>query len=352
MPRSLSESLPALLWGSSQAGSSLIFASSAWFISGLTNSPLLNSFLPALGAIPLLLHIKRRPNGYLLQIVSVSILIVISLSHREGSLPNSFLLMSIYAALLLHGIGQEMSILPLQRRLLAKPGTSMQELRIGQDLGAFAGNLMTAILFPAIRQFPPAFILLLPLAGKLRSNSPEEDVLSPTNQRAPLSIICGLQGLVLGALFALLALWVRECGGNCFDFGMILAAYGIGRPLILWLPSMPSSLRYALVVALLLVTQFIGVPWIAVALFVPMGALISATDTALVNRLTELEDAPMRWYVLQRSGALGGLLGSIGLGILCQFFGLAVALPIVCIGFVALMFVNCSKFQKDSCRVS
>ena len=60
------------------------------------------------------------------------------------------------------------------------------------------------------------------------------------------------------------------------------------------------------------------------------------TDTALVDRLTPLGDEPLRWQVLIRSGAVGGLVGSIGLGLICQVLSLSVALPMVAAGFITL----------------
>ena len=68
-----------------------------------------------------------------------------------------------------------------------------------------------------------------------------------------------------------------------------------------------------------------------------IGNLLAAvSDAALVERMTPLGDEPMRWQVLVRSGAVGGLVGSIGLGLICQVLNLAVALPLVSAGFIAL----------------
>ena len=43
----------SILWGSSQAGNTILLASSGWMVSGLSGSPLLNGILPTLGIIPL-----------------------------------------------------------------------------------------------------------------------------------------------------------------------------------------------------------------------------------------------------------------------------------------------------------
>ena len=103
-----------------------------------------------------------------------------------------------------------------------------------------------------------------------------------------------------------------------------------------WTPRLPRWLPYLLICALLLLSQATVPPWVAVLLFVPIGALAAASDAALVERMTPLGDEPMRWQVLVRSGAVGGLVGSIGLGLICQVLNLAVALPLVSAGFIAL----------------
>ena len=88
--------------------------------------------------------------------------------------------------------------------------------------------------------------------------------------------------------------------------------------------------------ALLLISQA-GVPaWLAVLLFLPIGALAASTDAALVAQLERLGDAPLRWQVMLRSGAIGGVVGSIGLGVICQLLTLSIALPLVVVGFLLL----------------
>ena len=50
-----------------------------------------------------------------------------------------------------------------------------------------------------------------------------------------------MQGVVLGSLFGMLALWVREIdGGKCFDFAMVLVAYAVGRSLLAFVPKMQA----------------------------------------------------------------------------------------------------------------
>ncbi|MFM7675786.1 MAG: hypothetical protein ACKO5F_09430 [Synechococcus sp.] len=330
------------LWGSAQAGSSLTLASTAWMVSGFTPSPLLNSLLPALGTLPVLLPLRRRPSGYGLQLASVLLLLGVSVAQLSGRVAPPWLLVPSLLAVLLFGIGAEESQLPLQRRLLRQSGLSIERLRQGSDLGALAGNLLTAVLFPAVKQFTPALLLLLPLgsaalpaADRSATDAPEA---APEASEAPppLERRCLLQGLLFGGLFALLPLWVRAVGaGKCFDFAMVLAAYGVGRSLQGRLPALPGAMRYGLMGGLLIGTQ-VTPGWAAVLLFVPLGALAAAADGALVEQLAPLGDGALRWQVLQRSGAVGGLAGSLGMGLFAQLLGLGMAVPLQVAAFAAM----------------
>jgi len=331
---------PILLQGSAQAGANLSLAATAWMVSGITSAPLLNTMLPALGALPFLLQLKRTPRGYGLQILGVLVLLSVSLALKPMGDQQALLLLGSFSAVLLFGIGQEVSILPLQRHLIVEAGSSMKRLRSSQEIGALVGNLLAALLFPALLQFLPALVLLLPLAivaSRPATRPIAAQEASNASNTPPWDRSCALQGLVMGALFALLALWVRDVdGGRCFDFGMVLASYGLGRALGRWTPRVHRSVPYLLICALLLLSQATVPAWLAVLLFVPIGALAAANDAALVERLTPLGDEPLRWQVLVRSGAVGGLVGSIGLGLICQVLSLSVALPLVSAGFIAL----------------
>ncbi len=320
-------------------------------MSGLSPSPLLNSLLPALGTLPALLPLRRRAWAYGLQLLAVLALLAVAAAQALEWLPAPWLLAASLLAVLLFALGAEISQLPLQRRLLRQPGSSIDQLRRGSDLGALAGYLLTALLFPAALQFGPALLLLLPLGLLLAvrgrggagvdgstpqaAAAPAPEAQAPA-QVIPFSRLCALQGLVFGGLFALLPLWVREVGaGNCFDFAMLLAAYGLGRGFTGLLPPLPGPLRYGLMGALLGLAQLLP-GWMAVLPFLSLGGLAAASDAALVGFLGPLGDAPLRWTVLQRSGAVGSLAGSLGMGLLSQLLGLTLALPLQILAFAAL----------------
>ena len=231
MPK-LRSAAPSLLLGTTQAGGNLTLAATAWMVSGLTPSPLLNSLLPALGALPLLLQLKRHPKGYGLQLLAVVLLIAISLSIGPKTASQTWPLLGCYAAVVLFGFGREVSTLPIERRLLSSSNTTMQRLRRGQDMGTLVGNLLAALLFPAIRQFLPALLLLLPMTGvAARGEQSLEPVPSPLPQRLPFDPRCMLQGLVLGGLFALLALMTVP--KSSLDWLVHLIASALARPICL-----------------------------------------------------------------------------------------------------------------------
>ena len=326
---------PMLLQGSAQAGANLSLAASAWMVSGITASPLLNTLLPALGALPFLLHLKRTARGYWLQILGVLILLGVSLALKPMGGHKTQLLHGSFAAVLLFEIGQEISILPLQQQLIVKAGSSMKRLRSSQEIGSLIGNLLAALLFPPCVSSTGPGPAATSRCGVFTAGATSEPDANGNQGLQPAAlepILCPSRA-GHGGLFALLALWVREIdGGKCFDFGMVLAAYGLGRAISRWTPRLPRWLPYVLICALLLLSQAAVPPWFAVLLFVPIGALAAVSDAALVERMTPLGDETMRWQVLVRSGAVGGLVGSIGLGLICQVLNLAVALPLVSAG--------------------
>ncbi|MEA5391493.1 hypothetical protein VB738_09505 [Cyanobium gracile UHCC 0139] len=341
--------LLTLAWSSSQASGTLAIGATAWLLSGLTPSPLVNGVLPALATLPLLLPLPQRIRlGSLFQVLSLLLLLAVA----AGLLGRSVLAPLLAIALLAVGLrlGQE----PLQRLLHGRGGVPIGELRAGAEAGRLAGNLLTALLFPigkALLQFGGALVLLLPLAplvaalqgGGFRAERREGDAraaaaaASTAVEPAPWRLEAGgvLQGLLLGGLFALLPLWVRQqAAGSCFDFGLLLTAYGLGRTgAEAWGLRLPPRLPYLLMAAVLVATQFVG-GWGAVLLFVPFGLLAAVADARLALGVDPAGDLQQNWIVLERSSALGGLAGSLGMGLVAQLIGLGASLPIQLAAFL------------------
>ena len=335
----MKRTLPSLAWGSAQAGMALTLGSTGWLVSGLSPSPLVNSLLPVLVALPAQLSLPAQAaTGYGLQVTSALVLLGVSLKLTGASVIWPML------AMLLFGIGGRMSRLPLQQQLLEGQSASLQTLRLGDSLGQLLGNLLTGLLFPlgkAVLQYANGLLLLLPLlplalakgqGQDARSSSPREESSLRPAARIPLERRSTLQGLLFGSLFSLMALWVRQVGaGSCLDFGLVLTAYGLGRTLgnTGFGPRLPQASPYLLMGALLACTQAPGLPgWGAVLLFLPMGVLAARSDGQLVAGLQSLGDEALRWQILERSGAIGGLAGALAIGAVAQVVGLTWALPI------------------------
>jgi hypothetical protein len=115
---------------------------------------------------------------------------------------------------------------------------------------------------------------------------------------------------------------------------LLLTAYGLGRAgAEAWGPRQPARLPYLLMAALLVATQFVS-GWGAVLLFVPFGLLAALADARLAAGVDPDGDLQRNWNRLERSSALGGLLGSLGMGLIAQVIVLAGSLPIQLVGFL------------------
>ncbi len=327
----MSARLSQLRWGGAQAGITLTLASSGWLLSGLTPSPLINSLLPALTTLPALLPLRRRLAGYTLELFSALLLVLLYGAAMAGNPTDKPISIAIIlVAALIMALGQDLSQLPLQRRLISPTGLRFSQLRHGSELGALLGSLLTGLLKPGLHQFLPAFVLLLPLlpTAYVRGEPNQSDGAIP-----PLDVRAAIQGALFGSFFALLPLWVRSiAAGNCFNFGMVLAAYGIGRSLSQRLPKLPAALPYWLIAALLLISHWLP-GWVATALFIPLGALAAASDSVQVQRMSS-DDPAAGWQILLRSGAIGGLIGILVMGSFAQMTGLSFALPLQLLFFL------------------
>jgi hypothetical protein len=342
--------LPSLVWFGQRTAQSLTGASAGWLLSGLSQAPLVNGLLPALSVSSTLLPLRPRARfGLALQVLGVLLLLAVALK-RLGPSPVWPLLASA-----LVGVGRTASVLPLQRWLLAPRRLSLPWLQRLGDAGGLAGSLLTALLFPLLRstapQFAVAALLLVPVLLLVSSPrfQPEESPTPATvtaaataTATAPLATPLaatgidprgGFQGLLFGGLFALLPLWVRAIGGgSCVDFGLVLAAYGLGRIVSLPLP-LPGWGLYGGMAMLLQATTWLPA-WGATALFVPLGALAAGTDLRLTGAHAVGGDTAGQLARNDRSLAIGSLVGSLAMGAGTQVLGLANARILIVSAFV------------------
>ena len=337
--------LNQLRWGGAQAGTSLALASSAWLLSGMTTSPLINSLLPALTTLPALLPLRRRSTGFGLQLASALLMIALCVAAIAGfSTRQAWGMATLLLAALLMALGQDLSQLPLQRHVLSSGGLAFRQLRRGSELGVVAGSLLTGLIVPGVHQFLPALLLLLPLLPTaLQAAAQQRDNLA--SSVPPFDSSAALQGLLFGSFFALLPLWIRSiAAGNCFNFGIVLTGYGIGRSLMARNLRLPGGVTYLLIAALLMVCH--ATPgWLATSLFIPVGWLAAGCDLQQVERIAN-DDPAAGWQILQRSGAIGGLVGILLMGGFAQLVGLAFALPLQLGLFCLAPLVLRSRLQR------
>ena len=245
---------------------------------------------------------------------------------------TQLLVVAVLMAGLIIALGQDMSQLPLQLQLLRAPQLKFPQLRRASEIGALLGFCLTGLIRPGVHQFMPAALLLLPLlplACRRQPSSVQNLSLPRFNREA------ALQGLLFGGFFGLLPLWVRSIAeGNCLNFGMVLAAYGLGRTLLNnKIPALHSSWHlYGLLGALLGLGQLLP-GWMTTVLFLPIGTLAAATDLQLVTTLMP-NDPAQGWQILQRSGSIGGLAGVLLMGGLAQWLGLPLSLGLQLVLFV------------------
>ena len=345
---------PSALWTASHAGGSLFLASSAWMISGLSASPLVNSLITVMAAIPILIDIEERLGGYWLQVGSVLTLLVSSWFYNDNGISKIVLIIISFLSIFFYYLGMEVSTVPLQKGLLTSSGIRFKTLQICTEIGSLIGAVMTALIFPAISQFIPALFLVLPLASIIYSisktsalqTSPVSTDDVPTKSGFKINPLCFLQGFVLGGLFAVLALWVRVIdGGKCFDFGVILACYFLGKGLVGFLPKLKLNHMYLIIFILLFLCQVIPLKWISALLFVPIGMLVNSTDLVIALGFSEKDKLLEDWKSFQDQSAIGGIAGGLVLGSICEVVGLDYALPIICFGFIVLSLLS-SKRDK------
>jgi hypothetical protein len=328
-------SLPSILWFSQRTAHALAGASASWLLSGLSPAPLINGLLPALSAASTLLPLHPRARfGMGLQLTGLLLLLAVALRQLD---PSPFWPLLATA---LVGIGRTASLLPMQRWLLAPQRLSLNWFRRLGDAGAFVGSLLTALLYPLLRntapQFAAAALLLFPTLLLVSSSGwrPQEGS-APAPPVTSQGIDCrgGFQGLLFGALFALIPLWVRTIGGgNCLDFGLVLAAYGLGRIISLSLP-LPGWGIYGAMAVLLQATSWLPA-WGSTALFVPLGALAAGSDAHLADSIHEGGGAAEGLVRFDRSLAIGSLAGSLAMGAAAQILGLANARILIVIAFL------------------
>ena len=175
-------------WVSSQAGSSLFLASSAWMVSGLTPSPLVNGLIPVVAAIPILVDIKERLEGYWLQIGSILTLLIESCLFNIDWISKITLVLISFSSIFLFSVGIETSTIPLQKNIIANSNIRLRTIQVCSEIGSLIGAVLTALIFPAVSQFIPALLLVLPLASQICKGNKVNTETNTNSQPKPPSL--------------------------------------------------------------------------------------------------------------------------------------------------------------------
>ena len=93
-----------LRWGLGQAAATLLISSNAWMLSGLTSSPLINSLLPGMVAVPILLPVRRSAKAYVLQISAAALLVVIGVLQVAELVPMMILVLGAFLGAFAFGL--------------------------------------------------------------------------------------------------------------------------------------------------------------------------------------------------------------------------------------------------------
>ena len=215
-----------------------------------------------------------------------------------------------FIAIFSYYLGIEVSSIPLQKELMSNTNVRLKQFKYAPSLVAYRAGILP--YFSCSESIYSVYFDIALSLDRLQKKGHYLEVndiggYDTSHERnEKLSKLPLLQGFVLGGMFAVLALWVRLVdGGKCFDFGIILASYFLGKGLADILPKMRLSYKYILIFSLLIAFQLITMRWISVLLFVPLGMFINSTDLSIASTLSKDDQLMEGWEIISRSICLG-----------------------------------------------
>ena len=352
----MNNSQKLLSWGSWMASMSVLTLTSAWLLTQLSSSPIINSLLIAAQNLPAFLPLKRNIIGVKYFLISVTLLEIIIVFYYFNILAHSTLAALTLIFSLTASTGGIISMLPMTGLIIEKSSISNRLLQLSSDIGNLGGTIIGGTIYPSLMLFPPLLFLTLPAAwiserSLKRNCGLRNHSKSQSDQSPPLARWCLLQGFCVGALFGLLPLWTSSIKlGTEIDFSLILGAFMLGRiSEHQLLPKVPTFGLYLLSSFFLLVAFYPGIPLIAgIIAFLPLGASIVRIEFHLIDDLKQHGEISIRRDILFRSLAIGAVVGSIVIGITGQLIGLSNAmLALVCIHLItALITYTCKPVAK------
>ena len=324
-------------WASWTASRSVVVITSAWLLAEVSSSPVINSLLIATQNLPAFLPLQRSNKGINAFFLATILLEFIVVFLYFNLLPNWLLILLTLVVALLASSGTTISLLPITGIVLKGGNITNQSLQRSADIGSLTGTLIGGITYPCFKLFPPAILLALAPAwlnkSHMQKSAEQPSAKTEAHQSAPpLDRWCLLQGFCIGALFALLPLWVISIKeGSSIDYSLILGAFMLGRIFAnRFLPKITIVTLYFLCTALIFIAFLPQVPlWLDVIVFVPLGASIARIEFDLTDYLKQHGELSLRRDVLNRSLAIGAVFGGLIMGGIGQAIGVTPAMLLV-----------------------
>ena len=324
-------------WASWMASISVVVITSAWLLAEASSSPLINSLLIGAQNLPAFLPLKRSPKGMNAFFLATILLELIVVFLYFRLLPNWLIIVLTLGVAQLASYGSFISLLPITGIVLKGRTTSNESLQQSADIGNLTGTIIGGITYPYFKLFPPAILFAIAPAllsrRHIQSSEEQRSEQSQIHRSAPpLERWCLLQGFCVGALFALLPLWVISIKqGSALSFSYVFGAFMIGRIFTNKLiPKLSGYTLYFLCAALIFIAFLPHVPlWLDVIVFIPLGASITHIEFALTDHLQPHGALSLRRDILTRSLAIGSVIGSLIMGGIGQALGVTPAMLLV-----------------------
>ena len=152
------------------ASISVVTVTSAWLLAELSTSPLINSLLIGAQNLPALHPLARTIKGVRVFIGATFLLELIVVCLYFQLLPNWVLIVSTLMVVLLASCGSITSLLPMTGIVLEGNTITNQSIQQGADVGSMSGTLISGVVYPYLKLFPPSILLVLAPAWLSKNN--------------------------------------------------------------------------------------------------------------------------------------------------------------------------------------
>lgn len=327
-----------------RASMSIFNLSTAWVLAELSPSPMINSLLILPRSISAILPLQRSRRGlFFFTIAAILFEVVVIGMYFDFGNKAALIFLTFFSAQLA-SLGITKSDAVIIGFTQTSEGITNQQVLQGKDIGGVTGTFLGGIIYPAFKLLPPTLLLMLPVAWLADRENKKQSQASPNQTEIkkgvpPLERWSLLNGLVDGALFSLLPLWVLQIkGGDSVDLSWIIGSFMLGRVfqkrLLL---KMKTDSYYGLCAILIFLAAHPNTPiWLDVVLFMPLGASIARIQLELVDHLQPYGNPARRFDIIGRSNTIAGVFGGLAMGVTGELFGIREALGLLAIAFAGV----------------